>query len=368
MADIPALTQPRTPDREFLDEFINDLADHVPRIERDIGRLKAAPDDKALIADLFRALHTIKGDAALCRIDVGVAITHPIETLLARMRAGEIAISEILAEVILLAMDRLELAMDALAAGKSLDHLKLVELVGGLDDLAAATAEELDGRARRLTKAITDFLPMPATALRARTPTTQMSREQADDLRFFRILAHQFEARSPLYKGRYGRLLRLALDTNAVAGTPVNPVQLEAAVLVHDIGMMFLPESVWLKVGRLSDGDKQALRQHPDYAAGLLARISGWERAAEMVAQHHEMPDGGGYPQGLRWDAICPGAKIIAIADAFEAVTLKHSHRGRSRSLLRAIAEINACDNQFAPEWIGHVNTVVRRLAEGAAS
>ena len=83
-----------------------------------------------------------------------------------------------------------------------------------------------------------------------------------------------------------------------------------------------------------------------------------------MVAQHHEMPDGGGYPAGLRDEAIHAGAKIIAIVDAFEAVMHKHSDRGHSRSLLRAIAEINACDNQFAPEWIGHFNGVVRKMVE----
>jgi response regulator RpfG family c-di-GMP phosphodiesterase len=69
-------------------------------------------------------------------------------------------------------------------------------------------------------------------------------------------------------------------------------VQLEAAVYLHDVGMMMLPESVWLKVGKMSPEDKIALRNHPGFAGGLLQRMPGWEQAAEMVAQHHEMPDG----------------------------------------------------------------------------
>jgi len=52
--------------------------------------------------------------------------------------------------------------------------------------------------------------------------------------------------------------------------------------------------------------------------------------------------------------------------DAFEAVMLKHSHRGQNRSLVRAIAEINACDNQFAAEWIAPFNTVIRGRIEQA--
>ena len=83
-----------------------------------------------------------------------------------------------------------------------------------------------------------------------------------------------------------------------------------------------------------------------------------------MVAQHHEMPCGEGYPSGLTSPAICAGAKILAIVDAFEAVMLKHIHRGRNRSVLRAIAEINACDTQFAPEWIEPFNRVIRRTVE----
>jgi hypothetical protein len=366
MANITSLLNPRVEDRDGLTEFIEDLTDLVPNIERDIAKLKRTPNDNTLIAGLFRAMHNIKGDASICKVDVGVLVAHPIETILARLRSSELEFSDLLAEVILLALDRLELAVEALPSGKSLAHLKLVELVGGLEGMAQAPAAELDERAVRLIETVTGFRPVRASP-QVRPIATPSARgvEDADgDLKFFRTLAHQFEARSTLFKGRSGRLLRLALDTNVVAGKPVDPLQLEAAIYMHDIGMMFLPESVWLKVGQLSSEDKQVLHSHPEYAAGLLARMDGWQGAAAMVAQHHEMGSGAGYPGKLSADAICPGAKILAIVDAFEAVTLKHSHRGQSRSLLRAIAEINACDDQFAPEWIGHFNTVVRRMVE----
>lgn len=81
-------------------------------------------------------------------------------------------------------------------------------------------------------------------------------------------------------------------------------------------------------------------------------------------AQHHEMPDGEGYPLALKADDICDGAKILAIVDAFEAVMLKHINRGRNRSVLRAIAEINACDKQFSPKWIEPFNRVIRQTVE----
>lgn len=365
MADLIALLQPRVADREALREFVEDLEDQVPGIEHDVAALRREPTDRALIARLFRALHTIKGDAAICKVDVGVMIAHPIESLLARCRENEIRFSGMLAEVVLLALDRLELTVEALEAGRDVSHLNLPQLVGGLEALAGAPAGEIAARAAATIEAVTGFKPVHATAeIQSAAAPLAPRQDQAGDLWFFSTLALQFESRSPLFKGRTGRILRLAEETNAAAGNPVDPAQLAAAVYMHDIGMMFAPESTWLKVGRLTDEDRELLHEHPVHAAGLLRRMAGWEPAAAMVAQHHEMPDGRGYPDGLKGDAICPGAKILAIVDAFEAVTLKHSHRGQTRSLVRAIAEINACDNQFATEWIGPFNAVIRKMVE----
>lgn len=366
--DIRSLIAPVVTDREALQDFVDTLADHAAHVERDVAMLKSTPGDRHVISELFRAVHNIKGDAALCKIELAVAIAHPIETVLSRFRDGEIAFSDFLAEAILLAIDRLELAAEALVTGKSLDALRLLPLVQGLEKLALATPADLDARASDLIEAVSGFRPAAAVSIPTRGKTSSAASSKnprvADDLHFFRSLAAQFEARSPLFKGRTTRILRLAQETNLAAGKRIDPAQLEAAVCMHDVGMMFLPESVWLKVDHMTPDEKLALRTHPDYAAGLLSRMDGWGAAAEMVAQHHEMPDGAGYPKGLKADQICDGAKILAIVDAFEAVMLKHIHRGKNRSVLRAIAEINACDKQFAPEWIEPFNRVIRRTVE----
>lgn len=164
-----------------------------------------------------------------------------------------------------------------------------------------------------------------------------------------------------MFKGRTMRLLRLAMETNQVMGKAIDPMQLEAAIYMHDIGMMFLPESVWLKQERMTDDEKKILRAHPDYADGILSRMDGWENAAEMVAQHHEMPDGEGYPMGLKAKQICDGARFWRWLTPSKPCMLKHINRGKNRSVLRAIAEINACNNQFAPDWITPFNQVIRR-------
>lgn len=365
--NIEALLRPRVLDDESLRDFLDALSDQVPKIESDIASLKRTPRNKVLIANLFRALHTIKGDAAMCKMELAVQITHPMESLLTRLRSGEVDFSDPLAEALLLALDRLELASRALAERQAVDQLKLPELIDGLRKMAAASGQELDAAAAHLIKDVTGF-HMSSKPGNVRSPvntTPHASGSAAADIRFFRSLALQYEARSPLFKGRSARQLHLALETNKAAGNPVDPLQLEAAVYMHDVGMMFIPESAWLRADSLSDKERRQLHEHPGYGAGLLQRMPGWEEAAEIVLQHHERQDGTGYPQGLKHDRIVPGAKIMAMVDTFESVTLKHSQRGQGRSLIRAIAEVNASDNQFAPEWIAPFNSVIRRMVEG---
>ncbi len=365
--DIQSIIAPVIQDREALEDFADALIDRAPEVERDVTRLKKTPGDRDLIADLFRAIHNIKGDASLCKFDLAVAIAHPIETLMARFREGALPFSDLLAELILLAVDRLELATEAMLSQKSLEHLRLLPMIQGLESMANASADDIEHLGADLIEEVTGFRPV-AGKTSNRSPRASIHHDSdkatADDLQFFRSLALQLESRSPLFKGRTMRILRLAQETNRAGGNLVDAVQLEAAVYVHDIGMMLLPESIWLKIGRMTDEDKLALRNHPGFAAGLLQRMPGWEGAAEIVSQHHEMPDGAGYPAQLPATSICPGAKILAIVDAFEAVMLKHIHRGKNRSVLRAIAEVNACDRQFAPEWITPFNNVIRKTIE----
>ena len=367
--DLRSIIAPSIKDYAGLEEFIESFADLVPAIERDISRLREAPDDRDVMGSLFRALHNIKGDATMSKVELAVAVAHPIETLVGRLRSGEVAFSDVLGEAVLLAIDRLELAVEALRTRQPLDNLRLPALAHGLERLAGAARSDIPSAASDLIAAVTGFRPVSTLQPRMRGYSPAEKTASAalaatpvcDDLSFFHSLADQLESRSPLFKGRTQRLVRLAGETNQLKDTPIDPVQLEAAVYMHDVGMMFLPESTWLKAGPMTPDEKALLRDHPARAAGLLARMPGWEEAARMVAQHHEMPDGRGYPHGLRAGNICDGAKLLAIIDAFESVMLKHAHRGKNRSVLRAVAEVNACDNQFAKEWIGPFNQVIQR-------
>ncbi len=366
MNDIKNLTRPELVDAEALQEFADALADRVLDIERDMATLAKDPENRGVIADIFRSLHNIKGDAALCSVATAALIAHPLESILTRMRAREVRYTQLLGEVILLGVDRLELAIKALLSGRTLEHLKLVELVEGLRRISLASQQDIRQVSTGLIKTVTGFLPQATLHDKhdAQAEPVPSGERVAGDLQFFRSLALQFETRSPLFVGRVDRLHRLAMDANRVAGSPVDEVQLEAALYLHDLGMMFMPESVWLKFGKMSDAERVVLHAHPDFAAGLLSRMNGWEAAAQMVRQHHETWDGNGYPNGLSGEQICQGARLLAIVDAFESVMLKLNTRSRTSCILRAIAEINACDKQFAPEWVTAFNAVVRTMLE----
>lgn len=350
-------------DHELFPDYLGELADLAPSIERLVGHLRAAPDEPNHLTALFRAFHNLKGGAALCRFELGVQIAHHIESALMRVRAGELEFTPLLAEAILLALDRLELTAEAAFQNKTVTHLRLTRLQGGLEGISKARRETLDSLCARMIENVSGFRPSLLAAegddLGMRLLAQPVN--PSSDMEFFQSLALQLEHRSPLFLGRTARLQILAHGMNRQAGMSVDARQLEAALYLHDLGMMFLPESIWLQPGQLSDDARDELHHHPEFGAGLIARMPGWGEAGRMVAQHHEKPDGSGYPAGLKGDAICPGAKIIAIVDAFESVMLKHRHRGQQLSTLRAAAEINACEDQFAAEWIGPFNIVARQ-------
>ena len=365
MAENSELENPQVIDWNAFTDFRDGLVDTAPKIEALLAELKQSPEDLSRITLLFRLFHNIKGDAGLCRLPFVIPLVHGVETLLGRMRTGELPFSDLLAEVILLTLDRLEQTIELLSEHESAAALDLPALALGLEGMSQQPIANMDASAIRLIETVTGFrpglsvLPQRNASLAVRNIT-----ERHEDLNFFHQLALQLEARSPLFQGRTARNLELALETNKAAGSRVDPVQLEAAVYLHDLGMMFLPESSWLQVEQLSNRAREQLNQHPQWGAGLAARMVGWQEAAIMVMQHHEKPNGSGYPNQLKNSEIVDGAKILAIIDAFDAILLKHSHRGQQRSILRAIAEINASDRQFSAEWIAPFNRVIRAMLE----
>lgn len=346
-------------DFDSFHDFHDALSDYAPMVENLLVQLRQMPTERALLADLFRVFHNIKGDAALCRLPFLVPFIHAVEALLSRLRTGEVLFSAVVADVLLLAFDRLLLTVETLSKNEAASDLHLGDFTVGLDGLKDLPASALDAGCQRLIDMITGALTDEVTV----RPALSLSDvEQSEDMQFFYQLALQLENRSTWFSGRTERNLKLALLTNEYAGAWVKQDQLRAAVYLHDIGMMFLPEEIWLGTRALKPQERQLLTQHPYWAAGFLLRMRGWEEAAQMVLQHHEKPDGSGYPRGLSGNDIVAGAKILALVDAFESVMVKQNIRKQQRSLLRAAAEVNASDHQFDRAWVEPFNRAIRFL------
>ncbi|MBP1924241.1 HD-GYP domain-containing protein (c-di-GMP phosphodiesterase class II) [Sedimentibacter acidaminivorans] len=98
------------------------------------------------------------------------------------------------------------------------------------------------------------------------------------------------------------------------------------ASLFHDIGKCFIPDEILNKPSSLNEVEFSYIKKHSEYSADLL-RGKFVEDVEKIVLQHHERLDGSGYPKGLKGDEICIEAKIIAVADSYDAMTSDRSYR-----------------------------------------
>jgi len=111
------------------------------------------------------------------------------------------------------------------------------------------------------------------------------------------------------------------------------------AGLLHDIGKIGVSELVLRKRGRLTDEERSIIQAHPRIGAAILSEIRQMDEIIPGVLSHHERLDGKGYPQGLAGEQIPLVARIISLADAFDAMTSKRVYRD-AMSIRRALTEI----------------------------
>lgn len=122
------------------------------------------------------------------------------------------------------------------------------------------------------------------------------------------------------------------------------------ASILHDIGKMGIPDDILLKPGALSNDEYATIMTHPEIGCRVLSKVKGLEDILPMILYHHERVDGTGYPFGLEGDKIPLGAKIIAIADAYDAMT---SNRPYRKALAKKEARKRLMENsgtQFDPQ------------------
>ncbi len=178
-----------------------------------------------------------------------------------------------------------------------------------------------------------------------------------------RALAAAVDAKDPYTRGHSDRVARFAIAIGeAMALAPEQRTALEMAAYLHDIGKIGIPEEILLKPGKLSDEEMGQMRHHPLIGANILKPIAFPWPIAPVVRHHHEHYDGHGYPAGLKGEEIPLLARVLTVADAYEAMVSDRPYR-RGRSEEDAILELRRCSGTHFDPRI--VDAFIRVLAEG---
>lgn len=184
-----------------------------------------------------------------------------------------------------------------------------------------------------------------------------------------RVLAASIDARDPYTLGHSTRVARLACEMGKRLGFSKDEIEhLERACLFHDVGKIRTPDDILLKEHALSAREIGIMRRHPVDGADLLRMAPSLHRYIPVVLSHHEWHNGKGYPDGKRDSEIPIHAQIIAISDAFDAMTSTRPYR-KAHTTLEAIEEIRRFrGTQFSPDLTDAFVRMARDLPDLVAA
>ena len=168
-----------------------------------------------------------------------------------------------------------------------------------------------------------------------------------------KAIIEALDAKDSFTLGRSRRVAFYALKiVNKMALGPAEISQIELAGLLHDIGMIGVAEEILNKSQKLSDEEFEKIKMHVHYSVKILEDIKQLSEITEIIKYHHEYYNGCGYPYGLKGDEIPLGSRIIAIADAYDAMVSNRAYR-KSLTHEEAIKVLEqGAGKQFDPDLI----------------
>ncbi|GAB4170461.1 MAG: response regulator [Roseiflexaceae bacterium] len=196
------------------------------------------------------------------------------------------------------------------------------------------------------------LLEICASQIAASLDNSRLYRQQKElYLQTIRAFAALIDARDPYTRGHSEQVMNYALRIAMELGLEEDQIErIRYGALLHDIGKIGVRDHVLLKRERLTDEEMLAMKAHPRIGAEILRHIHALRPVIPMVEHHHERLDGRGYPYGLLSDQISLEARILAIADSFDAMTSERAYR-KAMPLERALQELrDGRGYQFDPE------------------
>ena len=164
-------------------------------------------------------------------------------------------------------------------------------------------------------------------------------------------LASAIDAKDPY---THGHSLRVAYYSAIIADQlhlpPDQREEVYLAAVLHDVGKIAVPESILLKPAALDETEWEEMKQHPLRSAEILSKVKQFETIAHAVRHEHERYDGKGYPDGLKAEQIPLASRIIAIADAYDAMTTSRSYRQGMPPQQAMSLLVKASGSQFDPK------------------
>jgi putative nucleotidyltransferase with HDIG domain len=171
-------------------------------------------------------------------------------------------------------------------------------------------------------------------------------------VRRLKRLAGALDARYPETQGHSHRVARHAAAIAKRMGLPaVQVARIRTAAAVHDVGKIAISAAIVEKPGPLSDSEYAEVKRHAEIGAEMVAGLGDGE-LARIVRHHHERLDGAGYPDGLSGDRIPLGARIIAVADTFDAITSTRPYRSALRHKVALALLAEEAGSQLDPDVV----------------
>ena len=188
-----------------------------------------------------------------------------------------------------------------------------------------------------------------------------------ETLNLMHALVAAIEARDPYTSGHSRKVSELAAALGKELGLPQERITaLKTAALLHDVGKIGIPDHILRSPEPLSEEDWEVIKAHPVIGANILRRANNFDDVIPAVLYHHEHYDGSGYPSGLQGEEIPLEARILAIADAYNAMTSPRPYR-KALSPERALEELRRqAGKQFDPKLVNlFVALTERKLLAG---
>jgi putative nucleotidyltransferase with HDIG domain len=171
------------------------------------------------------------------------------------------------------------------------------------------------------------------------------------------------ELKDPYTRGHSERVASYALELARKIGrfSAEELKDFNYACLLHDIGKIHIPDQILMKPDRLNENEYEIIKSHPVVGAEVISKVVGFKNSIEVIRSHHERWDGKGYPNQLKGEEIPYLARIVAIADAFDAMTSTRSYRS-ALSVEEAYKRIlEGKGSQFDPDLVEEFQKVIHR-------